>query len=221
MQLLLFLVFLLLLVQKGAAYFFRTFVGSFGRNSHRSGATNPHRTVFHERSAFLEVAKVLGNSANRSSEQKEHRNDQHRSGFVAVLGNPNVGKSTLVNCLMQQQLCAVSSKPQTTRHSISCVLTGGSCSSGLGRVQQQPYQLVLCDTPGFIERPMYSLQQSMRDIARGAMRGADMVLLVVDLSAPTVPLVDGVVSTSVGDTRASPRAKNGFKEGEHHELIAK
>jgi tRNA U34 5-carboxymethylaminomethyl modifying GTPase MnmE/TrmE len=75
---------------------------------------------------------------------------EFKSGFVSILGNPNVGKSTLLNAFLGETLCIVSAKPQTTRHRILGVLT------------EKKYQLVFSDTPGMME-PVYKLQEAMMD----------------------------------------------------------
>ena len=75
---------------------------------------------------------------------------QHRAGYVAILGNPNVGKSTLMNAMMETTLSIITAKAQTTRHRI------------LGIVNGDDFQMVLSDTPGII-KPAYALQQAMMD----------------------------------------------------------
>lgn len=90
-----------------------------------------------------------------------------RSGFVGVVGRPNVGKSTLVNALVGRKVAIVSGRPQTTRNRILGVLNGPG------------YQMVLLDTPGMME-PRCELDQYMVRIARGTVADVDVVLLVVD-----------------------------------------
>ncbi|CAN0861708.1 GTPase ERA-like, chloroplastic [Linum grandiflorum] len=94
----------------------------------------------------------------------------HRSGFVAVLGKPNVGKSTLSNQMIGQKLSIVTDKPQTTRHRIL-----GICSA-------PEYQIVLYDTPGVIEKQMHKLDTMMMKNVRRAAIDADCVLVIVDAS---------------------------------------
>lgn len=91
----------------------------------------------------------------------------HRAGFVNMVGNPNVGKSTLMNRLVGERLSMVTSKAQTTRHRI------------LGIVQGDNYQIVYSDTPGII-KPAYKLQESMLEFAESALQDADILLLVTD-----------------------------------------
>ena len=74
-----------------------------------------------------------------------------KSGFVSIVGNPNVGKSTLINSLLKEKLSIVTPKPQTTRQCI------------LGILSDKQYQLIFCDTPGMVKDPSYKLQENMRD----------------------------------------------------------
>jgi GTP-binding protein Era len=97
----------------------------------------------------------------------EINNIDHRSGYVAFIGEPNVGKSTLLNTLLQQKISIVTRKPQTTRHRITGILTG------------ECYQIVFLDTPGIIE-PKYLLQEVMMHYASSALDDADVVLMMVD-----------------------------------------
>ena len=90
----------------------------------------------------------------------------HKSGFINIIGNPNVGKSTLINKLVGEQLSIITSKVQTTRHRI------------LGIVNGDNFQLVISDTPGII-KPKYSLQKSMMDFVKEAIDDADIILYVV------------------------------------------
>ena len=92
----------------------------------------------------------------------------HRSGFVSIIGNANVGKSTLINSLLGEKLCIVSHKPQTTRHRI------------LGVITESNYQLIFSDTPGMM-KPAYKLQEAMMDSVRSATGDADVIILVTDV----------------------------------------
>jgi GTPase len=94
-----------------------------------------------------------------------------RSGFVAVIGKPNVGKSTLINAYVGQKLSIVSPKPQTTRRNLLGILTEGR------------YQVVFVDTPG-VHAPLHKLGETMVQAAAGAAGDADLVLWLVDGSAP-------------------------------------
>jgi GTP-binding protein Era len=91
----------------------------------------------------------------------------HRSGFVNIIGNPNVGKSTLMNALVGEKLSIVTSKAQTTRHRI------------MGIVNGEGWQIVYSDTPGIL-KPAYRLQQNMMNFVDGALGDADIVLYVTD-----------------------------------------
>jgi GTP-binding protein Era len=95
----------------------------------------------------------------------------HRSGFVAVIGRPNVGKSTLVNQFVGQKVAIVSPKPQTTRSRITGILT------------REEAQVIFVDTPG-LHRPRHKLGQAMVATATRAIPGADVVLFMVDVSVP-------------------------------------
>jgi len=92
----------------------------------------------------------------------------HKSGFVNIIGNPNVGKSTLMNALVGERLSIITSKAQTTRHRI------------LGIVNEEDYQIVFSDTPGII-KPAYELQSSMMDFVKTAFEDADILLYMVEI----------------------------------------
>ena len=91
----------------------------------------------------------------------------HKSGFVNIIGNPNVGKSTLMNALVGECLSIITSKAQTTRHRI------------MGIVNGDDFQIVYSDTPGIL-KPNYKLQESMMKFVRGAVSDADVILYVTD-----------------------------------------
>ncbi|MBQ0118419.1 MAG: GTPase Era [Paludibacteraceae bacterium] len=92
----------------------------------------------------------------------------HRSGFVNIVGNPNVGKSTLMNALVGERLSIITSKAQTTRHRI------------LGIVNGDDFQIVYSDTPGVL-KPSYRLQEQMLEFSRSALVDADVLLYVTDV----------------------------------------
>ena len=92
----------------------------------------------------------------------------HKAGFVNIIGNPNVGKSTLMNAFVGEKLSIVTAKAQTTRHRI------------MGIVNGDDYQMVFSDTPGIL-KPSYMLQQSMLDFVDGAIGDADIILYVTDV----------------------------------------
>jgi GTP-binding protein Era len=99
---------------------------------------------------------------------------RYRSGFVAVVGRPNVGKSTLMNAFLGQKIAIVSPKPQTTRH------------AQLGIVSEPGYQIVFVDTPGMHE-PKNALGSYMVETAARALLEADVVLFIVDVTEPPGP----------------------------------
>lgn len=92
----------------------------------------------------------------------------NKAGFVNIIGNPNVGKSTLMNALVGEKLSIVTSKAQTTRHRI------------MGIVNGEDYQIVFSDTPGIL-KPNYMLQESMMDFVHTAITDADIILYVTDV----------------------------------------
>ncbi|MDM1073236.1 GTPase Era [Empedobacter brevis] len=91
-----------------------------------------------------------------------------KSGFVNIIGNPNVGKSTLMNVLMKERLVIATHKAQTTRHRIKGILTG------------EDYQIVFSDTPGVLD-PAYELQSKMMDAVKESLVDADVILYVVEI----------------------------------------
>ncbi|GAA3563621.1 GTPase Era [Snuella lapsa] len=92
----------------------------------------------------------------------------HKAGFVNIIGNPNVGKSTLMNAFVGERLSIITSKAQTTRHRI------------LGIVNGDDFQVVFSDTPGII-KPAYELQESMMDFVKSAFEDADILLYMVEI----------------------------------------
>lgn len=92
----------------------------------------------------------------------------HKAGFVNIIGNPNVGKSTLMNALVGEKLSIITSKAQTTRHRI------------LGIVNDDDHQIIFSDTPGII-KPAYELQQSMMDFVKSAFDDADILIYMVEV----------------------------------------
>src|ERR687893_1464368 len=98
--------------------------------------------------------------------------ENYRSGYVALIGRPNAGKSTLLNRLVGEKIAAVSNKPQTTRHQIQGIIT------------RPEGQIVLVDTPG-VHQPGYLLNRRMMAAVHDALEGVDLVCLIRDASAPT------------------------------------
>jgi len=93
---------------------------------------------------------------------------EHKAGYVNIIGNPNVGKSTLMNALVGERLSIITSKAQTTRHRI------------LGIVNDEEYQIIFSDTPGVID-PAYKLQENMMDFVHGAFQDADILIYMVEI----------------------------------------
>ncbi|MFN7674359.1 GTPase Era [Flavobacterium sp.] len=92
----------------------------------------------------------------------------HKAGFVNIIGNPNVGKSTLMNAFVGERLSIITSKAQTTRHRI------------LGIVNGEDFQVILSDTPGII-KPAYEMQKSMMDFVKSAFEDADVLIYMVEI----------------------------------------
>lgn len=93
---------------------------------------------------------------------------KHKAGFVNIIGNPNVGKSTLMNAFVGEKLSIITSKAQTTRHRI------------LGIVNGDDFQMILSDTPGII-KPAYQLQESMMGFVKSAFEDADVLIYMVEI----------------------------------------
>ena len=122
------------------------------------------------------------------TERVEEKRSGHRSGYVALVGRPNAGKSTLLNKLVGEKIAAVSNKPQTTRHRIQGVIT------------RPEGQIVLVDTPG-VHQPGYLLNRRMMAAVHDALEGVDLVCLIRDAS----------VSTGNGDRFVFDLVKNSGK----------
>ncbi|WCJ24959.1 GTPase ERA-like chloroplastic [Euphorbia peplus] len=125
-------------------------------------------------------------------EELDYSSDpNHRSGYVAVLGKPNVGKSTLSNQMVGQKLSIVTDKPQTTRHRILGISSGPD------------YQMVLYDTPGVIHKKMHKLDSMMMKNVNSAAVSADCVLVIVDACRPPEK-IDEVLEEVLGGLEDKP-----------------
>mgnify|MGYP001221127002 CR=1 FL=1 len=105
----------------------------------------------------------------------------HKSGFVNIIGRPNVGKSTLMNQLVGERMSIITNKPQTTRHRIFGILSG------------EDFQIVFSDTPGFIRQPAYKMQEAMNRFVQSTFEDADLMLFVTEVAeeyAPDDPLLE-------------------------------
>lgn len=110
----------------------------------------------------------------------------HKSGFINIIGKPNVGKSTLMNALVGEKMSIITPKPQTTRHRIIGILSG------------ENFQMVFSDTPGIIEQPSYKMQQAMNRFAFGTLEDADLILWVIektDTPQSYAPLLEKLAKT--------------------------
>jgi GTP-binding protein Era len=96
----------------------------------------------------------------------------HKSGYINIIGHPNVGKSTLMNALVGERMSIITHKPQTTRHRI------------IGIVNDDDFQLVFSDTPGLIKKTNYKMQERMNAFVQGTTEDADVMMLVIDVKEP-------------------------------------
>lgn len=117
-----------------------------------------------------DIEKIVENADENANVEVEVAKPitDHRSGFVNIVGNPNVGKSTLMNDLVGERISIITSKAQTTRHRI------------MGIVNTPDFQIVYSDTPGVL-KPKYKLQESMLEFSEGALTDADILLYVTDV----------------------------------------
>lgn len=112
--------------------------------------------------------------------EKASEDQNFRSGYVSIIGAPNVGKSTLLNTILGQKLAIVTPKPQTTRNQIRGIVTTDT------------HQMVFVDTPGLMD-PKYRLQSEMVRTAYGALRDADIVLFVIDVAHPNEEIENRII----------------------------
>lgn len=131
----------------------------------------------------------------------------HKSGYVALIGRPNAGKSTLLNQLIGQKLSIVTEKPQTTRHRILGISSG------------RDYQMILYDTPGVMSHRMHKLDEVMMQNVRNAAVNADCIILVVDICVPPEQVVDMLQEAQAAAAETRPlllvlNKKDRIKPGE-------
>ena len=107
------------------------------------------------------------------TEEKKNSSDKFRAGYVAIIGEPNVGKSTLMNSLLEQKISIVTVKPQTTRRRVLGILNG------------KGYQAIFLDTPGIL-KPKYLLQEAMLETVFSAIDDADLIFLMIEAGHPDV-----------------------------------
>jgi len=131
----------------------RAIYTAYSRNMPPWSTGRPSRYQSSDHPLSSSTSQVRQTSSDDDEEGLGIQNRPFKSGFVSILGNPNVGKSTLMNEILGQRLCIVSPKPQTTRHRI------------LGVVTEDDFQLVFSDTPGMVA-PAYKLQETMMDSVR-------------------------------------------------------
>ncbi|NJN42308.1 MAG: GTPase Era [Flammeovirgaceae bacterium] len=105
---------------------------------------------------------------------------EHKAGFVSIIGRPNVGKSTLMNKLVGENLSIITAKAQTTRHRIMGILNG------------EDFQIIYSDTPGLLT-PKYELHKAMMSFVKVSLEDADLVLLVVEVGEKLNPLIEEVI----------------------------
>ena len=103
---------------------------------------------------------------------EKERRKEHKSGYINIIGHPNVGKSTLMNALVGERMSIITHKPQTTRHRI------------IGIVNDDDFQLVFSDTPGLIKKTNYKMQERMNAFVQGTTEDADVMMLVIDVKEP-------------------------------------
>lgn len=125
-------------------------------------------------------------SNNKEESQTSDKKNIYKSGYIALIGKPNVGKSTLMNAFLEQKLSIVTHKPQTTRQKVLGILSGKN------------HQIIFLDTPGLLT-PKYKLQETMVKAAQGAIDEADVVLFMIEpaykISEENKAILDEIVKT--------------------------
>lgn len=146
-------------------------------SSESSGTPTTPDTTQKDASPNADLRKELDGSFDYNGRLAgaDYQNEKFRCGFVSIIGAPNQGKSTILNALLQEDLCIATSRPQTTRHAI------------LGLLTTDDAQVCLVDTPGIIEEPAYKLQEGMMEAVVSAMHDADVLMVVTDLFSTPIP----------------------------------
>ncbi|VEU36610.1 unnamed protein product [Pseudo-nitzschia multistriata] len=121
-------------------------------------------------------SKMPANRETGDINLSDSQHQQHRCGFVGIVGAPNMGKSTLLNALLKEDLCIATRRPQTTRHAI------------LGVLSSPTRQCCLLDTPGVLQGDgAYKLQANMMEAVKGALKDSDVLLVVTDMFSTPIP----------------------------------
>lgn len=131
--------------------------------------------VVNQKKIIEELDQKFSYQGRMRHNQPRERLQEARFGYIGLVGAPNMGKSTLLNALIGEELCVASRRPQTTRHAILGILT------------EPNVQLAFLDTPGVIENPSYLLQEGMMEAVKGALNDADVILLVTDVFSTPLP----------------------------------
>lgn len=134
---------------------------------------------------------------------------EFKSGFINIIGHPNVGKSTLMNALVGERLSIITSKPQTTRQRI------------MGIVNGEHWQMVFSDTPGIIDRPAYTLQEHMNAFVAQALEDADILIILTDpfdRFDPQIPVFTAITALDIPGLVVINKSDL-FKDQEHADLI--
>jgi GTP-binding protein Era len=139
---------------------------------------------------FLDGAREPVN--NKKGKLMENNQPDHRAGFIAVMGRPNVGKSTLINAIVGQKIAAVSPRPQTTRQ------------MQLGILTRDDAQIIFVDTPG-LHNPHHKLGEYMNKHAAKALEDADLILLIVDGSEESPHEEDHILANLLEEMRQPPK----------------
>ena len=122
---------------------------------------------------------TVDNFEDDEDDDMKSKRRECRFAYVGIIGAPNMGKSTLLNSLLQQNLCIATPKPQTTRHAILGILTDDDDDNNI--------QLAFLDSPGVIDDPAYKLQENMMEAVRGVLIDADVLMVVTDLYSTPIP----------------------------------